>query len=96
MTPDLARLRQVKSFEGPLEFYYPGQPDMTLVAGSVNVMGPLGSQGQGKEEATITGDGELIGLREKITGKSHISRENLWFPVDFPLSQPIEMENYHE
>lgn len=30
---------QVKSFEGPLEFYYPGQPDMTLVAGSVNVMG---------------------------------------------------------
>ena len=66
MTPDLARLRQVKSFEGPLEFYYPGQPDMTLVAGSVNVMGPLGSQGQGKEEATITGDGELIGLREKL------------------------------
>eukprot|EP00435_Cladocopium_sp_Y103_P045632 s577_g13.t1 len=30
---------EVKSFEGPLEFYYPGQPDMTLVAGSVNVMG---------------------------------------------------------
>ena len=27
-----------------------------------------------------------------ITGTSHISRENLWFPVhvDFPLSQPIE------
>ena len=32
---------QVKSLEGPLEFYYPGQPDMTLVAGSVNVMGLL-------------------------------------------------------
>jgi len=32
---------QVQSFEGPLEFYYPGQPDMTLVAGSVNVMGAL-------------------------------------------------------
>lgn len=30
---------EVKSFEGPLEFYYPGQPDMTLVSGSVNVMG---------------------------------------------------------
>ena len=25
-----------------------------------------------------------------ITGNSHISWENLWFPVDFPLSQPIE------
>ena len=23
-------------------------------------------------------------------GTFHISRENLWFPVDFPLSQPIE------
>ena len=33
---------------------------------------------------------QLIGLREKITGKCHISQENLWFPVDFPLSQPIE------
>ena len=26
----------------------------------------------------------------KITGISHISWENLWFPVDFPLSQPID------
>ena len=26
----------------------------------------------------------------KLTGKSHISLENLWFPVDFPLSQRIE------
>ena len=25
-----------------------------------------------------------------INGKSHISWENLWFPVDVPLSQPIE------
>ena len=25
-----------------------------------------------------------------ITGKSHVSWENLWFPVDFPLSQPID------
>lgn len=30
---------EVNSFEGPLEFYYPGQQDMTLVAGSVSVMG---------------------------------------------------------
>ena len=29
-------------------------------------------------------------LKGKITGKSHISWKNLWFPVDFPLSQPIE------
>ena len=29
---------EVRSFEGPLEFYYPGQPDMTLVSGSVNVV----------------------------------------------------------
>ena len=28
----------------------------------------------------------------KFPGKSNISRENLWFPVDFPLRQPIE---YH-
>ena len=27
----------------------------------------------------------------KNTGKSHMSWENLWFPVDFPLNQPIEM-----
>ena len=29
-------------------------------------------------------------FKGKITGNSHISWENLWFPVDFPLSQPIE------
>ncbi|CAJ1349007.1 unnamed protein product, partial [Effrenium voratum] len=28
---------QTRNFEGPLEFYYPGQPEMTLVAGSVTV-----------------------------------------------------------
>ena len=33
---------------------------------------------------------ELIGLREKSTGNTHISWEHLWFPVDFPLSQPID------
>ena len=31
-------------------------------------------------------------FKEKLyTGKSHISWENLWFPVDFPLSQPIDL-----
>ena len=29
-------------------------------------------------------------LKGNITGQSHISWENLWFPVDFPLSQPID------
>ena len=29
-------------------------------------------------------------VKGKITGNSHISWENLWVPVDFPLSQPIE------
>ena len=29
-------------------------------------------------------------FKGKITGKSHISRENLWFPADLPLSQPID------
>ena len=29
-------------------------------------------------------------FKGKNTGKSHISWENRWFPVDFPLSQPIE------
>ena len=30
-------------------------------------------------------------FKGKITGKSHISWENLWFPVDFPLNQPIDI-----
>ena len=29
-------------------------------------------------------------FKGKITGTSYISWENLWFPLDFPLSQPIE------
>ena len=29
-------------------------------------------------------------FKGKIPGKSHISWEYLWFPVDFPFSQPIE------
>ena len=33
---------------------------------------------------------QLIGLREKLQEKSHISWENRWFPIDFPLHQPIE------
>ena len=31
----------------------------------------------------------MIGLRDKLQ-ENHISWENLWVPVDFPLSQPIE------
>ena len=31
----------------------------------------------------------MIGLRETFH-KSHISWENLWFPLDFSLSQPID------
>jgi hypothetical protein len=27
----------------------------------------------------------------KFTGKPHIYWENLWFPVDFPLNQSIEI-----
>ena len=34
--------------------------------------------------------GSLDWFKGKITGKSHISLENRWFPVDFPLSQPID------
>ena len=29
-------------------------------------------------------------FKAKFTGKPHISWENLWFPVDFPLNQSIE------
>jgi hypothetical protein len=29
-------------------------------------------------------------FKGKITGKPHISWENLWFPVDFPLNQSID------
>ena len=32
---------------------------------------------------------QLIGLREKTTGKPHISWRNLWFPVDFLLKESI-------
>ena len=37
--------------------------------------------------------GKIISIdwfKGKLTGKSHDSWENLWFPVDFPLSQPID------
>ena len=33
-------------------------------------------------------------FKGKITGDSHISWENLWFPVDFPLSQAIDTRNF--
>ena len=29
-------------------------------------------------------------FKGKITGNSHISLDNLWVPVDFPLGQPID------
>jgi hypothetical protein len=29
-------------------------------------------------------------FKGKFAGKSHISWEHLWFPVDFPLNQSIE------
>ena len=29
-----------------------------------------------------------------MTGNPHISWENLWFPVDFPLGQPIDATNF--
>jgi hypothetical protein len=29
-------------------------------------------------------------FKGKSTGKPHISWENLWFPVNFPLDQSIE------
>ena len=32
-------------------------------------------------------------FKGKTTRKSHISWEDLWFPVDFPLSQPIDNIN---
>ena len=31
-------------------------------------------------------------FKGKITGKYHISWENLWFPVDFPINQSIEWD----
>jgi hypothetical protein len=29
-------------------------------------------------------------FKGKFTGKPHISWENIWFPVDFPLNQSID------
>jgi len=29
-------------------------------------------------------------FKGKFTGKPHISWDNLWFPVDFPLNQSID------
>ena len=34
--------------------------------------------------------GTMDWFKGKFTGKPHISWENLWFPVDFPLNQSIE------
>ena len=31
-------------------------------------------------------------FKGQITGQFHMSWENLWFPVEIPLSQPIDME----
>ena len=39
---------------------------------------------------SIVIDDSIDWFKGKISGKSHISWENLWFPVDFPSSQPIE------
>jgi hypothetical protein len=33
-------------------------------------------------------------FKGKITGKHHISWENLWFPVDFPLNQSIDFHPF--
>ena len=33
----------------------------------------------------------MVFLKGKFTGKPHIQWENLWFPVDFPLNQSIEL-----
>ena len=46
----------------------------------------------GKCHGVIWNHGSIDWFNGKITGKSHISWENLWFPVDFPLNQPIEWE----
>ena len=34
-------------------------------------------------------------FKGKFTGKPHIQWENLWFPVDFPLNQSIDMNMYN-
>jgi hypothetical protein len=34
--------------------------------------------------------GSMDWFKGKFTGKPHISWENLWFPVDFPLNQSID------
>ena len=36
------------------------------------------------------GQASIDWFKGKNTGKSHISWENLWFPVFFPVNQPIE------
>lgn len=60
----LGQTDQGNCFEGPLEFYYPGQPDMTLVAGSVAVMGIQQngeSEDGNEEEEEEEGDDDEIG-----------------------------------
>ena len=49
---------------------------------------------RGREPSGPSSDYQSIDwLNGNITGKSRISWENLWFPVNFPLSQPIEPED---
>ena len=42
---------------------------------------------------TATFQNSIDWFKGKITGKSDISWETLWIPVDFPFSQPIENRN---
>ena len=53
----------------------------------------LGSLGRPRKPERRWFYGLVIGLVcwGKFTGKPHISWENLWFPVDFPLNQSIEL-----
>ena len=57
----------------------PGAPFFDALAGEIHDM-----------PRYVQGLVSIDWCKGKITGNSHISWENPWFPEDFPLSQPIE------
>ena len=53
--------------------------------------GRTGTRSRAEREHLVDMSGDSIDwFKEKITGKSHISWENLWFPVkNFPSTNPF-------
>lgn len=64
---------------------------ITVLPGDVQMLHPQMSQRVGVFLRESNGDkNSMDWSKGKITGNTHTSWENLWFPLGFPLSQSIE------